>query len=418
MISNIKNILFKKTTHIFLMRIIGAIISLLSSIIIARVIGIDDTGRYFLSLSIIATISSLTSLGFNNLILKHCSSGNKKDNLKNRIFIYCTKKVFLATIFSSILLFLFLPIFTEDIKINSIKYILILSLIVSTLNITFTAYLQSQNRINLGIITQYIIQPVFLTLALSLTPLFYSTIGYNIAIYYYLISISITFFVYIYATLKIINIKDVEPEKLHFEKNEKRNYFLSNSLGMLITQSYILISGFFLTSSDIAIVAVSEKLTLIINLFSISIITLISPQISRNYSLGEHEKIKTIVQKSVIAIFFIGLLICLFFLTCGHNILLLFGKDFPEGITILFIFMISQVINSIFSPAYALLNMSGEQNFLSKLHLYMALPSVLITLILTYFFKIQGLAISKLLVISIINVIPAIYIKRKFGYWI
>ncbi|MDE9453842.1 oligosaccharide flippase family protein [Xenorhabdus bovienii] len=417
-IKTIKYLFFKTTNYIFIIRIIGALISLISSIIIARVIGIDDAGRYFLSLSIIAITASLSSLGFNNLILKHCSSGDKTNNLKSNIFIYSTKKIFLSTLTGAIILLFLLPIFTEDCKINNFNYILGFSIIISTLNIIFTAYLQSQKKITLSVITQYIIQPSLLTFALILTPLIFSSVGYNFAIYYYLISILITFIIYSCVISQKISFKSYKNENFSFIKNEKRDYFISNSLGMLITQSYILISGLFLTSSDIAIVAISEKLTLVVNLFSISIITLVSPQISKYFSLREHGKVKSIVQKSVISISIIGLLICTFFLIFGDHILLLFGNDFSKGINVLFIFMLSQVINSIFSPAYALLNMTGEQSFLSKLHLYMAIPSVVITLVMTYFFKIEGLAISKLLVIILINIIPAIYIKRKFGYWI
>ncbi|HEI2910477.1 TPA: O-antigen flippase, partial [Escherichia coli] len=55
------------------------------------------------------------------------------------------------------------------------------------------------------------------------------------------------------------------------------------------------------------------------------------------------------------------------------------------------------------------LNMSDRQGFISKLHIYMLIPSLVITFYLTNIFGVVGIAVSKLIVVSLINIIPLIY---------
>ncbi|HHA3379772.1 TPA: O-antigen flippase, partial [Salmonella enterica subsp. enterica serovar Freetown] len=62
-----------KVKAIFLLRIIGAIFALLVSIIISRILTIDEAGNVFFLLSITGVIASLSTMGQNNLILKKCA---------------------------------------------------------------------------------------------------------------------------------------------------------------------------------------------------------------------------------------------------------------------------------------------------------------------------------------------------------
>ncbi|EBP0140961.1 O-antigen flippase, partial [Salmonella enterica] len=50
-----------------------------------------------------------------------------------------------------------------------------------------------------------------------------------------------------------------------------------------------------------------------------------------------------------------------------------------------------------------------KQGFISKLHIYMLIPALGLSFYLTHLFGIVGIAISKLIVVALINLIPLIY---------
>ena len=61
----------------------------------------------------------------------------------------------------------------------------------------------------------------------------------------------------------------LETESIPFRLKELSEYFIGNSLGMLIVQSYVVLSGLLLPAADVAIIAVSDRISLVINLFAI-----------------------------------------------------------------------------------------------------------------------------------------------------
>ncbi|EMV8465315.1 O-antigen flippase, partial [Escherichia coli] len=59
---------------VFVLRIFGAILALSTSVMISRTLNMSEAGGVFFLLSVTGIISSLSSLGQNNLILKKCAS--------------------------------------------------------------------------------------------------------------------------------------------------------------------------------------------------------------------------------------------------------------------------------------------------------------------------------------------------------
>ncbi|EAO9329776.1 O-antigen flippase, partial [Salmonella enterica] len=96
-----------KVKAIFLLRIIGAIFALLVSIIISRILTIDEAGNVFFLLSITGVIASLSTMGQNNLILKKCASINFTIKAKSNFFNNC---IIRSVVFGLLLSIILIPV--------------------------------------------------------------------------------------------------------------------------------------------------------------------------------------------------------------------------------------------------------------------------------------------------------------------
>lgn len=105
----------------------------------------------------------------------------------------------------------------------------------------------------------------------------------------------------------------LETESIPFRLKELSEYFIGNSLGMLIVQSYVVLSGLLLPAADVAIIAVSDRISLVINLFAMSISTILAPKVASLYSQSKMNEIKELTKKAMFFIMIPCVLMALLF---------------------------------------------------------------------------------------------------------
>ncbi|WP_370558712.1 oligosaccharide flippase family protein [Edwardsiella tarda] len=404
---------------LFFIRMAGAGLGLLSSIILSRCLGISVVGNYYFSLSLIVMISSLSSLGLSNVVIKHCSANISSNNLISFLKITIRNVLCTSFIFSFFAFLLLAYHKANEISINAALVVAVL-IVLSSIAIIAVSFLQAKMNINYSVALQYIFQPSLVILFVLF--LYFSCVKLSLfnVLLVFLCATVITLFLYLYRCFKILKEKQKDEcmHEIHVSKMERWDYFITNSLGMIMTQAYIIISGFFISSSDVAVIAVSDKLTIIINMLSVSIVAFISPKLSIYYKTNDMASIKKTVTSSVKIILLICTIFLIAFVFLGKDILAVFGERFLSGYLILIFFLLAQSINAVFSPYYALLNMSNGQSFLRRLHLIIFFPSLLLIVTLTSIYGVWGLVVSKIVINFIINIFPAFFSKNKFGFFI
>ena len=102
-ISNPFKNLLKKSFIMLAMKCIGALISFLLTAMITRELGAEESGSYFFIISTVLFVCSVTSLGFNNAVIK---LGSLEDKTKK----YCRLlgDMTLAVLFSSFVSIVFI----------------------------------------------------------------------------------------------------------------------------------------------------------------------------------------------------------------------------------------------------------------------------------------------------------------------
>ncbi|EEW8040301.1 O-antigen flippase, partial [Escherichia coli] len=285
-----------------------------------------------------------------------------------------------------------------------------LLIISSSVNILLYSFLQSQGLVTFSVVLQYIFQPLLFIFFVLLIVLIKNESVLLVSLSYFFSIILIGGGGGVYSYYKFRDdFNQLETESIPFRLKELSEYFIGNSLGMLIVQSYVVLSGLLLPAADVAIIAVSDRISLVINLFAMSISTILAPKVASLYSQSKMNEIKELTKKAMFFIMIPCVLMALLFPFFSGLILSIFGVQYSNASEVLIILVMTQIINAIFCPVYVFLNMSDRQGFISKLHIYMLIPSLVITFYLTNIFGVVGIAVSKLIVVSLINIIPLIY---------
>ncbi|MDM2796622.1 MULTISPECIES: MATE family efflux transporter [Citrobacter] len=396
----------------FILRVIGTALTFFVSVLITRTISIQDAGYVFFIISFTSIVASLSTLGQNNLILKKCSSVKYSMGEKHYFFKKCLYRTCLSSIiFFSILLPVLIHYSNDNPYLWSCSYILLLLIMATACNILFYSYIQAKEKVIQSIYLQYLIQPAVLILLIWGCAYFFK--GGEGVIASYLISmllISVCMLIYLQGNKARFGYKDLKNKlSINFKYRELNEYFVGNSLGMIIVQSYVVISGLLLGASDVALIAVSDRISLIINLFAMSISSVLAPKVATLISQGNMDAVEILVKKTIVYLAIPCVLGVLVFSLFSDFILSIYGSSYEHGSNILIILVIAQVVNAVLCPIYIFLNMNDKQGFISKLHIYVLLPALSLTYFLTNYLGALGIAVSKLVVVCVINIIPAIY---------
>ena len=395
---------------VFVLRIFGAILALSTSVMISRTLNMSEAGGVFFLLSVTGIISSLSSLGQNNLILKKCASVKYALKARGVFFLRCIKRSVISSIILSIILIPIIHYFSPQLLLRNTWCLAILLIISSSVNILLYSFLQSQGLVTFSVVLQYIFQPLLFIFFVLLIVLIKNESVLLVSLSYFFSIILIGGGGGVYSYYKFRDdFNQLETESIPFRLKELSEYFIGNSLGMLIVQSYVVLSGLLLPAADVAIIAVSDRISLVINLFAMSISTILAPKVASLYSQSKMNEIKELTKKAMFFIMIPCVLMALLFPFFSGLILSIFGVQYSNASEVLIILVMTQIINAIFCPVYVFLNMSDRQGFISKLHIYMLIPSLVITFYLTNIFGVVGVAVSKLIVVSLINIIPLIY---------
>ncbi|EGN4245398.1 O-antigen flippase, partial [Salmonella enterica] len=331
---------------------------------------------------------------------------------KSNFFNNCIIRSVVFGLLLSIILIPVIYYFSNNQILYSAWYVVLLLIVFSSVNILLYSYIQSQGKVTLSIVIQYIFQPLIFMFFVFFCFLCAKASGFSVSLSY-LVSVVLVGsggLVYVYRCEAEEEKTDCKKAALvPFKFRELSEYFIGNSLGMIIIQSYVVLSGLLLPSSDVAIIAVSDRISLIVNLLAMSISAILAPRIASLYSQGKMYDIKVLTRKAIVFITIPCVFLLVIFPFISGFLLSIFGAEYRNAGEVLLILVLAQIINAALCPIYVFLNMSDKQGFISKLHIYMLIPALGLSFYLTHFFGIIGIAISKLIVVALINLIPLIY---------
>ncbi|MBY6225137.1 oligosaccharide flippase family protein [Ferrimonas balearica] len=404
----------------FFVKAIAALGTFVLNVLIARLIGIEQSGYFNLALSIVTLISILSLQGFNNVLVRFISAyrASGKGDEYNQVYIFAVLRTMPASIAASFSLIYFsdwisITIFGKE---NLSDVISILSLSIAPLAIC---------HIN-GYSFQGVKKVVHSMLALSagvpivLVPLifiFEPTNAIETSSYYLLatlfVCITSSSIWYIYFRPKIslpeINVRQEVSAPL-----------LSMFFIVLMTQITMWMGQIFLgvvgTATDVALFSSAQRTALLTSFILVSVNSIAAPKFAEAYRNADYEGIRDTARFSSRLMTAIAVPVLIFIFIFSDWIMSLFGEEFRESANILRVLAVGQFINVISGSVGFILQMTGKEKYFKYSLMVSCFLLLLIGPLASYFHGALGMAYVIAICMSTQNLLSVYFVKKKFGF--
>jgi O-antigen/teichoic acid export membrane protein len=399
----------------------AALIGIINSILLAKLLGPEDFGLYSIIFSASILLGVIVTLGTPSLIVREtaiCFSKKQWGELQGLL-----KMIFRMVIFA-----IFLASFVVLIEVNldvlnmsldyTIAFILISLLALFALNQIRAATLKGFHWVLSADIPDLLIQPA--TLLLLLVATYYNQIQINSleALYFLLFSIFIGFLVGMYM-LFIRTPDEVKSNNLivnnyHWLKSTKIFFFIA-VVGMVQGQIPIYLLGYMLNTEQVGIFQAANVLVGAVVLGLTAINSPLQPKLAKSWAKRDFYQSQKLIEVSSRLGMGIAIILSGFLIIFSQNIFALYGAEYGGSIPVLKILIAGQIVNAFFGSCMIVLMMTGFQSSVLYGLVFATMVNLFFSLLLIPNMGVEGAAISASLGILVWNSTLSFLVWKKTG---
>lgn len=409
-------------------RIAQVLLSLLSSLLIARVIGATEFGIFVYAISFLGILSTVASGGASSFVLREAPLLLKRlDYSKLQDLIISLIKI---TLILSILigLLLFILYFFDVIKIlgdhAAIFFaITIIVAIATSINRIIEGINISAEKVIIGQCGEKIIYPAALIILTALFSLKSELIAVEI---YFLSSLSLilslVFNIYIaksnlrgvgFKSKLLVSLDSLESLKIY---RELKYFHFLTIFGAITSQVDLIILGYFSSPSEVAIYKIGFTWAALLTFAMTAIDAVVFPKIALSFKEGALKKIEPQIKKATQLSFGFALILTVVLFLFGELMIIKFyGDQYKGAAEIIKVLCIGQLINTFTGPVHGILNLTGNEKTVTKVSILFALAACLLHSISAKFFGAEGVAITNAIILSALNISLLICTRAKTG---
>lgn len=403
----------------FILKVITTFSRLLFSIIIAQLLGANDTGIYFLALSIIMFTSEVSKLGIDNIIVRFTAAYNKQKKY-NKIKGLMNLGVGISFI-SSLFFFLLIILFSDliSIEIFEKKELIIPLKIMSVGVITFSLMrIISEGFRGLSRISESIFysNTMFILLSIIFLPTAVKFFGLNGPSIVFVITTSIVLLVSYIFWINQKNLSNVQAKALSIYKfkNIAKPLWLMTVINQGIIPWFPIIAlGIFSTSNDVGIFSSAYRFAVLLTFFLGVANTILAPKYSQLFLKEKINKVESLAKKSSLLIFILSLPVFIIIFCNANYFMSFFGPEFVSGEKALKILLIGQIFNVFTGSVGNILIMSGNEQSIMKASIFGSICTIFFSFFLIPSYGMNGAALASTVSIIAINSLSYYYVIKK-----
>lgn len=396
-------------------RVLGAGMAFIFNLIIARQLGAEQAGYFFLSLAIAMLLSSVSGLGFDNTILRFTGANASNGATVKFVLNYALKFCLPVATAIALLLYLAAPfiaitVFNKPLMAQSLQYIAP-SIIGLSVVLLVAMSLQARHRLFVSIPCQNIAH--FLLCGAAI--LAFSTDTANLAALYLSLSLSITasFFYW-------ISVKNLVSSKNTVNTSELWQSARPNWTIVLMSQavqwSAPIIIGVYLVAEQVAFFSVAQRIALLTSFILMAVNLVVAPKFAAFKAANNMDGIRRTALFSVRLLVLSALPIVLFMLLLPEFLMGLFGEQFKQGAVILQILVLGQAVNVVTGSVGFLLMMSGNERDMRFVTIISGCGVLMSVPLFTTFYGVIGAAVATAFFISLQNLLAVYFVKKRLGF--
>lgn len=405
-------------------RVIATVISMITSIIIARFYGAEIVGIVAVLNSFLMLTTIFTVLGTNTSILRLIPEHLAKYSPTSAFRIYRKTQYFVAgvSLITGGLLFLSSNFIADRIFSKPhLQFYLALGagfIVFKTLMILNTEAVRGVRLIRIFAFMQFL--PPFAKLII-LAPITIFLFHKDNPIYAMFASITITAIVGVWVMDREFKKKRKPDDHLHPMAMKEiltisTPMLMSAAMAFVIGQTGVLMLGMFRSEVEVGYYAIAVKLATLASFIIASITTMAAPKIAELFHSNNMNELFYVAKKATKLIFWTTTPVLLCLIVLGKPILVfLYGKDFAVAYLPMVLLTIGQFINAICGLTATFMNMTGNQKTLRNIAFITAFLNITLNILLTPSYGAMGAALAGMLCLAFDNLTVLLFIKKKYG---
>ncbi len=406
----------------FVSRIFGAGFGFILNLLIARLIGANGAGIYFLALSVVTLATVAGRLGLDNVVLRFVAtnSDSKDWNSVAGVIKQSRKLALIASGIVAISVFLLsrpiaLLVFKEP-ELNLSLKIMALAILPFSLAILQAQTLNGLKRVGTASLIQTAMVPVILVTSVGILSLFVPVTVIKIVTAYVFATV-ITWCIAFYLVWRAL------PHIRSLKGKFSARTLLSTSLPLFLVASMNIINnytditmlGIFQTSSDVGVYGIITRLSLLVSFVLAAFNSILSPKIAVFWKNGDLSNLTRTVIVATRLMTLVATVILVIYIIFPSSVLGLFGQEFVRGSRALAILSLGQFINVSTGSVGQVLVMTGHEKVLRNIIGVSAMTNVIMNSILIPVWSLEGAALATAFSTSFATIVAAIYVRRIVG---
>lgn len=395
----------------------GAGLALLSSLIIARLIGAEEYGIYAYALSWITLLSIPAKLGTDHLIVREVAIFGSMDawGRVRGILSWSNKAILISTFGIVFISLAFFGLLHKQISFLTmlVAFFILPYLVLSSAR---QSVLRGMHRIILSLLPEMIAKPTLLVLGLLVLWIATPQVNHLEVLWVYLIVTFVVFLIYQYAVRLSLPVKKIiPPEKAEIMQWMKSimPFALLDAAAIINSRSDVIMIGIMKDPEMAGIYNIATNGADIISFMLVAVNMTIAPLIAALYHKNKLKELREIMKKTARTAFLAGVPLLGVMIFFGGRLMGLFGKEFVVGHQALIILSLGQIVNIGTGSVGLLLNMTGNEKLTAAGFGIASAGNILLNLVLIPFWGINGAAISTFISTSVWNVMLLVIVIRK-----
>ena len=403
----------------FIVKITGLGIAFFFNIYLARVLGVQGSGVYFLAFSAVSAATVIARCGMDNTLLRFVAVGAATNDwvaingiVKKSLILVSSIALVLTMVIVILADWAALTIFNKP-ELGSVLRIMALSIFPFSLLMLFAEMLRALKLVLGSQVIQGLLVPIINLLMLyalvAMLGLLAAPISYFIST---AIAALLGWFLWRKVTARTSSVAgDFSWKKIFDSCIPLYGIALLNE-GFIKSFPYLLL-GMFSTSVDVGIFGAAMRTSVLVGLMLVVVNIMVAPKMAELYQKKQYESLRELMRKSTLLMVLAAFPILFIFITFPSFVMSFFGESFRSGASVLMILAVGQAVNVICGPVGYFLIMTGQEKIMRKIAIISALVLAVGAIILIPQYGAMGAALASALTLITFNLIMALFVKTS-----
>jgi len=403
----------------FAVKILAAGSAFAMNVVIARQLGADEAGLFFLAYTVVLIAAAVSRLGLDNTFVRFIAA-HKATNGWGRIkglYQIGIRWALVASVGIAALLWVLADYLAAEVfgkpAFADVMHIMVLSIPLAALFTLHAKALQGTKRILQSMTVLSVAAPLsLLTLTLIVWPQDSVTTGGL-----YIVASALAFALGVFWWFQLpVTRADVLPMD--------RGEILASCLPLLavvilnqtVNWSSQIMLGAWASSADIAVFNAAQRTAMLTSFVLVAVNSIAAPKFAAMYRAQQHDALRRTAVNATRLMVLFALAPLALMLALPRLILLLFGSEFAIGATALQILAVGQFINVATGSVGFLLSMTGHEKLLRNNVLIAAVTTLALGVTLTPSHGIMGAAVATACGVALQNFLGVWQVRRVLGF--